>query len=58
MSFIISRQQYLATSEQRSSYDSRFIDDTNLDVDTIKVYFGHPLYMTLNDMLYFCLIFH
>ena len=53
MSFIISRQQYLATSEQRSSYDSRFIDDTNLDVDTIKVYFGHPLYMTLNDMLYF-----
>ncbi|MDO4393828.1 MAG: helix-turn-helix domain-containing protein [Bacillota bacterium] len=53
MSFIISKQQYLATSGQRSCYDSRFIDDANIDIENIKIYFGHPLYMVLNDIVYF-----
>lgn len=52
MSFVISRKQYLAPSEEKTQYEPLVFDDEGLEMKRIDVAFGHPLYTTVADIYY------
>lgn len=52
MSFVISRKQYLAPTEERTQYEPLIFEDEGFEVKKIDVTFGHPLYTTVADIFY------
>lgn len=52
MSFVISRKQYLAPTEDRAQYEPLIFEDEGFEVKRVDVTFGHPLYTTVADIFY------
>lgn len=52
MSFVISRKQFLAPSEEKTQYEPIVFDEEGFEVKRIDVSFGHPLYSIVADILY------
>lgn len=52
MSFVISRKQYLAPTEERTQYEPLIFEEEGFEVKKVDVNFGHPLYTTVADIFY------
>lgn len=52
MSFVISKKQHLAPTEERAQYEPLILESEAFEIQRIDVNFGHPLYTTVADIFY------
>lgn len=52
MSYVISKKQFLAPTEEKAQYEPFHVEREGVEIDRLDVSFGHPLYTTVADIFY------